>query len=132
MLISLIAVFLGGSAGTAARMALGTLIPNTDSTFPFSTLIINIVGSFTLGFLTARVWPKAPVWVRAALGPGVLGGFTTFSALIVAVVTITASGQAVLALLYLVATLLLGFGAAAAGLRLGHRPHSMTIIEVDE
>ncbi len=84
-----------------------------------STLIINTVGALALGTLVARVWPVAPGWVRAGLGAGVLGSFTTFSALAVSIVSLSHSGQAPLALAYLGVTLVLGFGAAWLGLRLG-------------
>lgn len=112
-------MFLGGALGTALRLGGDALIVHHDDTFPVSTLLINILGSFVLGFLISRVWPVASTWVRAGLGPGLLGGFTTFSALAVALVTLTATGHPLQALLYLVATLVLGFGAAALGLFLG-------------
>jgi CrcB protein len=129
---SVLAVFIGGILGTALRLATDDLIPHSDDTFPVSTLLINIVGSFALGLLVARVWPIAPAWIRAGVGPGLLGGFTTFSALIVSVVTLTASGQLLLSIVYLVASLVLGIGAAALGLRIGERPNESPIIEVTE
>jgi len=108
---ALLAVLVGGALGTGLRLGLDLLI------FPFSTLVINIVGAFALGVLTARAWPTARPWVRAGLGPGLLGSFTTFSAFAVALVSLGTSGQWALGLLYLVATIVLGFGAAWAGVR---------------
>ena len=78
---SLFAVLVGGALGTGLRLALDLLIVHGDADFPVSTLIINVVGAIALGFLTARLWPTARPWVRAGLGPGLLGSFTTFSAL---------------------------------------------------
>jgi CrcB protein len=129
---NLVAVFLGGAVGTAIRLGLDATIVHRDDQFPLSTLIINIVGSFLLALLAARVWPVAPTWVRAALGPGLLGGFTTFSAVMVSMVTLAASSQILLALGYLAATLALGFGAAALGFRVGRRRDAQPTIEVDE
>lgn len=129
---AVLAVFLGGTVGTALRLLLDDLIVHRDDTFPWSTLLINVVGSFALGLLVARVWPSAPFWVRAGIGPGLLGGFTTFSALIVSIVTLTASGHLLLSIAYLVATLVLGIGAAALGLRLGRRADDSPIVEVTE
>ena len=126
------AVFVGGTLGTALRLLLDDLIVHHDDTFPLSTLLINIVGSFALGLLVARVWPVAPVWVRAGIGPGLLGGFTTFSALVVSIVTLSASGHFVVAIAYLVLTLVLGIGAAALGLAVGRRKGQFPIIEVTE
>jgi CrcB protein len=120
---SVLAVLVGGALGTGLRLAIDLLV-----TQPLSTLAINIVGAFALGFLTSRVWPSASGWVRAGLGPGLLGSFTTFSAFAVAVVSFGASasssgasGEWMSLLAYLVATIVLGFGAAAAGLLLGRR-----------
>jgi CrcB protein len=112
-------VFAGGIVGTATRLGLDALVPHSDTGFPVSTLGINIVGSLILGYLVAGVWPTAPAWLRAALGPGVLGSFTTFSALVISLVTLTDAGRIGLAMAYLGASLLLGFAAAAAGLALG-------------
>jgi fluoride exporter len=128
----IVAVFVGGILGTALRLGLDDLIVSPPTAFPLATLIINIVGSLALGILIARVWPTASNWVRAGLGPGVLGGFTTFSAVMVSMVTLGAGGKVMLAIVYLVLTIVLGFGAAALGLRIGRRPRVVPIIEVDE
>ena len=117
----ILAVFAGGILGTGARVALDTVLPHGDTGFPLSTLLINIAGSLALGFLVAGVWPRVSGTVRALLGPGVLGSFTTFSALAVALVTLAADGQVLLGVLYLSLSLVLGFGAAAVGLLLGAR-----------
>ncbi|WP_213815403.1 CrcB family protein [Glaciihabitans sp. dw_435] len=113
------AVFLGGALGTGARIGLDALIPHTDTTFPWSTLLINIVGSFALGLLVARDfrWPSS--WLRAGVRTGIIGGFTTFSAVIASLVTLTDGNEVGLAALYLVLSLLLGFGAATAGVAAG-------------
>jgi CrcB protein len=118
----LVAVFLGGAVGTGLRFGIDTLFPAASASsaavdaFPFATLAINVVGSFALGFLVGRVWPSAPHWLRRALGPGLLGGFTTFSAVTLAALTLAP----LLAAAYLAASLLGGLTAAFAGLRLGH------------
>ena len=119
--MSLVAVLLGGILGTGMRLTLDAVLPHSDAQFPWSTLIINVVGSFVLGLLVARVWPTAPAWLRAGLGTGVLGSFTTFSALIVSLFTLTQAGLPLLALVYLVVSLAAGLAAAFAGLRLGLR-----------
>ena len=116
---SLLAVVVGGALGTGLRLGLDLVVPHEP--FPLSTLIINVAGAFALGLLTARVWPTARPWVRAGLGPGLLGSFTTFSAFAVSLVSLGSSGQWMLGALYLVATIALGFGAAWAGLALGSR-----------
>lgn len=119
MLRSAIAVFVGGMIGTSMRIGIDAAVPHADDAFPVSTLIINVIGSFVLGFLVARVWPIASGWVRAGLGPGLLGSFTTFSAVAVSIVSLVDAGRLPVALLYLASTLLLGFAAAAVGLSFG-------------
>ncbi|MCU1578514.1 MAG: CrcB family protein [Rhodoglobus sp.] len=116
--------------GTALRLCIDFAIPHADDTFPLSTLIINVVGAFVLGALVSRLWSTAPAWLKAALGPGLLGSFTTFSAFAVAFVSLSAAGQWMPALAYLALTLVLGFGAAGLGLALG-KP-TTSVPEYDE
>ncbi|MGL4340346.1 MAG: fluoride efflux transporter FluC [Rhodoglobus sp.] len=111
----------GGAVGTALRLATDAAFPHSDNEFPLPTLVINVLGAFLLGLLVARVWPAAPAWLRAGLGAGMLGSFTTFSAVATALVSLTAASQWMTALSYLVMTLLFGLGAAALGLTLGNR-----------
>ena len=119
--VTILAVLLGGALGTSLRLAVHALLPHTDDAFPLSTLVINTVGAFALGVLVARVWPAAPDWLRAGLGVGVLGSFTTFSAVSVSLVSLASAGEWMLAVVYLVATLVLGLGSAWLGLRVGRR-----------
>ncbi len=120
--MTVVAVLIGGLVGTGLRLGLDALLPHADDAFPWSTLIINIVGSFALGVLVARVWPIAPAWLRAGLGAGLLGSFTTFSALAVSLVTLTTAGNGSIAVIYLVVSLVAGLGAAFLGLRSGSGP----------
>jgi CrcB protein len=117
--VNVLAVFVGGLVGTGLRLGIDALLPHqVPGSFPWSTLIINVAGSFALGLLVARVWPVAPGWLRFGLGTGLLGSFTTFSALIVSLVQLSFAYPAQ-ALLYLGASLVLGLGAAWLGLRMG-------------
>jgi CrcB protein len=125
------AVLVGGAIGTSVRLGIDLLIPHADSGFPLSTLVINVVGAFALGLLVARLWPSASSWVRAGLGAGLLGSFTTFSALAVSLVALGSAGDWATAVVYLVLSLALGLGAAALGLRLGS-PRPQPVDMVDE
>lgn len=128
----ILAVIAGGLLGTGARLALDGALLHADDEFPFSTLIVNVVGAFALGYLVARLWPTAPSWLRAGLGVGLLGSFTTFSAVAVSLVSLSAAGEWMPALAYLAATLVLGLSAAWLGLRLGRPAGAVPIDEVDE
>lgn len=115
----LAAVIVGGVVGTGLRLAIDAAIPHTDEGFPLSTLIINSVGAFVLGALVARVWSSAPSWLKAGLGAGLLGSFTTFSAVAVSLVTLAEAGEVTTALGYLGLTVVFGLAAAWLGLELG-------------
>ena len=131
-----VAVSVGGVIGTGLRLTLDTVIPHTDTDFPLSTLLINVMGSFVLGALVATLWRRArtPNWLKVGLGAGIVGSFTTFSALIVSLITQAHHGLWMFAVLYLVLSLVLGFGAALLGLSLGRRPRTtpLAIDMVDE
>jgi len=115
----LAAVIVGGAVGTGLRLAIDAAVPHTDTEFPLSTLIINCVGAFVLGALVSRLWPTAPAWLKAGLGAGLLGSFTTFSAFAVSLVALSRAGEWMPALGYLGLTLVLGLGSAWLGLALG-------------
>lgn len=128
----LLAVFVGGLAGTGMRLAVDVLLPHGGTGFPVGTLVVNVVGSFTLAVLVARVWQRTPEWLRVGLGPGLLGSFTTFSALAVSAVELTTAGSGATALAYLAASLVVGIAAAALGIRLGARSSSVPPIGSDD
>jgi CrcB protein len=113
------ALIVGALLGTGLRLTIDAALPHAPGGWPWSTLVINLLGSFALGWITSRVWPIAPPWLRVGLGPGLLGTFTTFSALAVAALELTRSGLGLLALAYLALSVLGGLGAALLGLRLG-------------
>lgn len=119
---ALLAVAVGGAAGSALRLGIDLALPHPDDALPLGTLLINLAGSLVLGFLIARVWPRAAPWLRAGLGPGLLGSFTTFSAIAVSAVQLTSLGAEVLALGYVGASVFGGLAAAAVGIRLGSGP----------
>ena len=119
---ALFAVLAGGAIGTGIRLTIDLALPHDDSTFPLGTLLINVAGSFLLGILVARAWPVAPLWLRAGLGAGVLGSFTTFSAVSISTVILTQGSDGALALGYVALSLVASIVAAALGLQLGRRP----------
>lgn len=105
-----LAVVAGGIAGTALRLAVGWLVPVTA--WPVATLVANLSGALALGFLLTRWEATAQQRRRIALfGTGLLGSYTTFSALAVEVVVL-AETSAAGAGAY--ATLSLGGGLLAA------------------
>jgi len=93
--MSWLAVAAGAAVGTAARYGIDLLLPHPIDGFPWSTFIVNAVGSLALGWLTAALWDRVPDWVRAGLGAGLLGSFTTFSAVMVSAIAIGQGGELV-------------------------------------
>lgn len=73
------AVAVGGAVGALLRWSVGELAPATDG-FPWATFAINVTGCFALGLLPALAVVRDHQPVAVALGPGLLGGYTTLSA----------------------------------------------------
>ncbi len=73
-------VFLGGGLGSAIRLILNRLVPS-DS-FPYSTLIANLIGSFLIGLIISYLinsnMLKSDYYYFLVVG--ICGGLTTFSA----------------------------------------------------
>lgn len=111
----LLLVALGGTIGTAGRLALALLIPDAAG-IPLAILAANLLGALLIGVLAARV-PSGSER-RVFLGTGILGGFTTYSAFAVGTIELWAQAP-VIGVMYAAATLVLGACAAALGIRLG-------------
>lgn len=100
----LLAVAVGGSAGAVLRYLCGELASD-GAGFPWTTFTINVVGCSLLAGLELLPFVRRSATWAAALGPGVLGGFTTFSATSEQGRAMLAAGDSVLAAGYLVGTL---------------------------
>ena len=111
-------VAVAGTAGVMSRYGISRLTLHTDS-LVWSTVGINILGSFLLGLLVAEHWFDRDY--REALGVGFLGGFTTFSTFSVQIVLETDAGKPGKAAAYLAASVIGGVAAAACGYALGRR-----------
>ena len=77
-------VALGGALGTTARYWLsGVVARSVGETFPWGTIVINISGSFVIGFFGALTGPDGRWFVgsnaRQFVMIGICGGYTTFS-----------------------------------------------------
>ncbi|PFO08501.1 fluoride efflux transporter CrcB [Bacillus sp. AFS076308] len=74
-------VGIGGILGAIMRFQLGKWIAaKTSVAFPFGTFIINITGSFVLGFLAVlHLGKEISEWIWLLCGTGFLGAYTTFS-----------------------------------------------------
>jgi len=104
-------VGIGGLAGVMARYGITRLTLHSDALI-WSTVGINIVGSFLLGLLVAESWFSRDV--REAIGVGFLGGFTTFSTFSAQIVLEVDGGRTGTAIAYLLVSVVGGVAAAAA------------------
>lgn len=111
-------VGIGGSFGTIIRYFIGWILPT--SLFPLSTLSINILGSFLLGFITVFVGRnKLSSQVLLLFGTGFCGGFTTLSTFASETFHLLESSP-LLAYYYVLLSSFLGISAAYLGMRIGN------------
>lgn len=99
-----VAVALGGALGAVLRWALGDALPD-GAGFPWTTFAVNVTGSLVLAGLPVFDVVRRRQVLAAALGPGLLGGYTTLSAYSEQTRVLLADGQTATALLYLLGTL---------------------------
>ena len=83
-MLSYIFVMLGGALGTGARFWMsGFIAERAGEFFPLGTLVVNVSGSFVVGFFAGFTGPEGPALVstrfREFFMIGVCGGYTTFS-----------------------------------------------------
>jgi CrcB protein len=89
---------LGGALGTVARFAVSTVVTQQlGDAFPWGTLIINVSGSFLIGFFATITSPDgrfmAGDTARHFVMTGLLGGFTTFSSFSLQTLTLAQNGE---------------------------------------
>jgi CrcB protein len=113
--VTAILVALAGAGGVLLRYGLSSTVHG--DALPWVTVAINVAGSFLLGMLVVAHW--ASPQTRAVLGVGLLGGFTTFSTWSVQAFLDVEAGEPLRAAALVVASVLLGLGAAAGGYYLG-------------
>ena len=115
---SILLVFLGGCAGAGLREALVATLPDAGP-IPTAILVANLLGAFLLGVLLEaliRSSGSGAARARLLLGTGMLGGFTTYSALALGVFEMSADGHAWTALAYGLATVIVGGLLSWAGI----------------
>jgi CrcB protein len=119
-MIATLLVFIGGGIGAALRH--GANIASAQLfgiTFPWGTLIVNIVGSVLIGALAAWLAFRdvgAAQHTRLFLATGVLGGFTTFSAFSLDFAVLFERGEFSQGAAYVVASVVLSLAAIFLGL----------------
>jgi fluoride exporter len=119
----ILVIALGGALGTVARFLLDTAFVEGPGHFPTVTLIVNLSGSLAIGLLIPFVETRTlrqPL-LRPFLVVGILGGWTTYSALAVGSITLLQGGHVASSLLYLALTLVGGTALVVMGDAVGRR-----------
>ena len=114
----LILIGLAGFVGTVARFGLSEFVAErAGGSFPWGTLVVNVIGCFLAGFLFCILQERTTGYevIRTVLMVGFLGGLTTFSAFGLQTFTLLKNSQVGLALLNLLVSNLVGLAMVWAG-----------------
>lgn len=119
---TIVAVGVAGALGALARYGVGGLLLSKGGrTFPWETFVVNVTGSFVLGFIFTVMTEQlttAP-WLRIAVTIGFIGAYTTFSTFMLESWRLWEDGAVALALANLAGSTVIGLVAVVAGLTLG-------------
>ena len=113
---------LAGATGAITRVGIGQIVSD-ETGFPFSTLTVNIIGTFLLCLIIAGACRKLSAHkdLQDIVTTGFLGSFTTFSALSIETVLLVEKGQILLAGLYVVFSVIGGLSAGILGFHLASK-----------
>ncbi|NUP49230.1 MAG: CrcB family protein [Catenulispora sp.] len=117
----LAAIAAGGALGGPARYGLGLAFPTAAHTFPATTFVINVTGSFVLALLLVfilDIWPPT-TYVRPFFCVGFLGAYTTFSTWMVDTDRLVAAGAWAAVAANVLISLAAGVAATSLGLSVG-------------
>ena len=111
-------ICLAGAAGTGARYLIAVwAAQRLGSTFPYGTLLVNLLGCFAIaGLMHAALTLGWPATTRAVVTIGFIGGLTTYSSFNYETMRLIEEGAPTTATLNLALTLLGGFMAGWLGL----------------
>lgn len=115
-MIKIASIFLFGFLGGILRYIIDQNIHTNQ--FPIGILVINILGSFILGFITAGFLAKQPN-LNAGLTIGLLGGFTTFSSFQLKIYNLINSNNILIGVFYMMFSIFVGIFFAGVGQKLG-------------
>ncbi|MFT3743414.1 MAG: fluoride efflux transporter CrcB [Pyrinomonadaceae bacterium] len=120
----IISIAIGGAFGAVARYLINiSPLSTVFYKFPLPTFVINITGSFLIGFLMILFADKysSNENLRMAIIVGFLGAFTTFSTFEMEMFGLFKERQLITAFLYLALSVIVGFLGVVAGVSLGRR-----------
>jgi CrcB protein len=111
---------LGAAIGSLARLQISYWIQTpSETSFPWSTFIVNVLGALLIGLVASTPKIMNNETRRHFVVTGVLGGFTTFSA--IAVETLNLATTPLISITYVIATFAVGVAATHIGSLIGNR-----------
>jgi CrcB protein len=116
------AIAVGGAFGSVARYLINiSPLANVFEKFPFPTFVINITGSFMIGFLSIVLTDRFEISevLRLAIMVGFIGAFTTFSTFEMEIYGLLKEGELLSAFAYLFLSVAVGFLGLIGGIWLG-------------
>lgn len=123
-MLNLFAIAGGGAIGALMRFWISNSIyAMSGRDFPYGTLVVNVLGSFLMGFLFVMLTERFnmdPAW-RAALLIGLLGAFTTFSTFSIETLNLFLAGEAVKAAMNIILSVVVCIFATWLGFLIGRQ-----------
>lgn len=121
--MSWVAVLLGGALGSAARHGVNLMTARwLGNPTPYATAAVNMIGSFAIGVLAGALATERLTLTpaeRTLLFTGIIGGFTTFSSLMLDTLVLWQAGSVLKAVANLVGQFVVGCAVVYLGYRLG-------------
>jgi len=121
-MLSFAYVAIGGAIGSVARFWMaGAVARLAGAGFPWGTILINILGSFAIGWFAGLSFTRQPpsADMRAFVMVGLCGGFTTFSSFSLQTLELLRAGRTLAAGVNVLASVLLCVTASTIGLAIG-------------
>ncbi len=113
--MSIFYIAFGGAIGSLTRYLIGVFLQNTKSGFPLSTFLVNVIGSFAIGIIFYILKDSGNENLKAFIIVGFLGGFTTFSAFSIDVLSLIMEKQYFTSMLYISLTFIFSLSSVFLG-----------------
>lgn len=117
----IIFILIGGAIGALLRYVISGLTHRlVQGVFPWGTLVVNLIGSFLIGFLWEHFeFVATPPYLKTFVFIGIIGAFTTFSTYSLETMSLMRDGEMSLALVNILTHNVIGISFCFLGLLVG-------------